>query len=93
MISLYPTTGGQSVSRAVSGPGGEFTISTYAEGDGAPPGEYQVTCIWGRYDAISRDYVDDRLKGKFNNPKKSEIIWKLDLDEESPARRIELKTR
>ena len=93
MISLHPTAGGQSVSRAVSGPGGEFTVSTYAQGDGAPPGEYQVTCIWGRYDAISRDYVDDRLEGKFNDPKESEIVWELGPDGEASLRRIELKTR
>jgi hypothetical protein len=35
-------------SRAVVKQDGSFTVSTYEEGDGAPPGEYVVTAVWNR---------------------------------------------
>src|SRR5262249_44695820 len=31
---------------AITGPDGRFTLTTFAEGDGAPPGSYRVILIW-----------------------------------------------
>lgn len=92
MISLHSAVGGRSVAHGVSGENGEFVISTYAQGDGAEPGDYVVTCQWGTYNGLTQKYSDDRLKGKYANPKKSDIAWTLPADAPATPKRIELVT-
>lgn len=92
MVSLHPAEGGRSISHGVSQQGGEFVISTYAQGDGAAPGTYKVTCQWGTYDPLARAYTDDRLKGKYSDPTKSDLSWTLSADESSAFQQIELVT-
>lgn len=41
-----PTDGSPPTPHAVTSADGSFVISTYAEGDGAPEGKYQVVLIW-----------------------------------------------
>ena len=44
---------------------GRFTLTSYKEGDGAPPGEYRVTVVWylaqrarpGSEDTVSANYL------------------------------------
>ena len=44
---------------------GTIRISTYAEGDGAPEGEYKVTFSWQEYNVMSRSYSGpDKLNKK-----------------------------
>lgn len=53
---------------------GNFTLSTYDTGDGAPAGEYKVTAEWPvRFNAISNRWEGDKLKGRFTDPKASQI--------------------
>jgi hypothetical protein len=62
------------------GPDGAFQISTYAEGDGAPEGEYIVTITWpeSRKDPMTGDEVsDDRLQGRYADPATSS--WKITI--------------
>lgn len=53
---------------------GSFALSTYGDDDGAPPGEYVVTIIWpGRAIADAQEDVDDRLYGRYADPKRSKL--------------------
>ena len=61
------------VSSTVTKEGGTFSISTYDEADGVPPGEYVVTFTWGEYNVFSRSYEADKLKKRYSDPKKSEV--------------------
>lgn len=59
---------------------GAFRISTYAEGDGAPEGEYIVTITWpeSRKDPATGDEMtDDRLQGRYADPATSS--WKVTI--------------
>jgi hypothetical protein len=72
---------------------GTFSVSTFEEGDGVPAGEYVVTFVWGKLSMISMSYEGDRLKGKYNDPSKSE--FKLTVIEGQPTDmgRIDLTTK
>lgn len=49
---------------------GTFQISTYLEGDGAPPGEYHVTLEWLTFQSIGAQWIGpDKLKNQYNDPK------------------------
>ncbi|MGL4513753.1 MAG: carboxypeptidase regulatory-like domain-containing protein [Lacipirellulaceae bacterium] len=54
---------------------GRFEVRTFAEGDGAPAGEYRVSVVWPdrtpRPDGSEPLDPPDRLKGKYGNPAKS----------------------
>ena len=66
--------------RGEVGPDGSFQIGTFADGDGAPAGEYAVTVIWpeAKKDADGADVVEgDRLGGRFNDPARSK--WKVQI--------------
>jgi hypothetical protein len=49
---------------------GSFTLTTFENKDGAPPGEYQVTFRWEDISS-KQDPPPDRLKGRYADPKKS----------------------
>ena len=58
---------------------GGFVLTTFAENDGAIPGEYAITVVWPGQDAKSSKMSitgeggaagADQLKGKFGNPSK-----------------------
>lgn len=64
---------------AVTGEDGEYRLTTYVSGDGAPAGEYIVTVIWPD-DLIPIDECDcvdpiqhDRLQGRYANPQTSQL--------------------
>src|SRR5262245_28750758 len=47
---------------------GEFVLSTFVEGDGAPAGEYDVTITWPvRFNPISTLWEGDKLKGQYKD--------------------------
>jgi hypothetical protein len=51
---------------------GEFTLTTYASGDGAPPGNYAVTVEWRPPRTTPFGAVPgDRLKGRYASAAKS----------------------
>ena len=60
--------------RAEVGADGSFAISTYGVEDGAPAGEYVVTVTWpGGVLPDGPEEPPDKLLGKFDNPKKSNL--------------------
>jgi hypothetical protein len=60
---------------AESGPDGTFKTSCWAEGDGAPPGEYIVTAAWQTYvGAPYHRYTGpDKLRGRYESKEQSTI--------------------
>jgi hypothetical protein len=50
---------------------GRFAIGTYEQGDGAPPGDYQLVCVWGEFNVMNGSYSGDKLKGRYAKPEKS----------------------
>lgn len=65
------------VSRGTVNEDGFFSVSTYARGDGAPPGEYRVSVSWqGPLKGLSEDEQDrlkERLPRKYTSPESSGI--------------------
>ena len=64
---------------ATTDPDGRFVLSTFAENDGALPGEYAITIVWPSQDSKSSKLSlssqggaggVDQLKGKYGNPSK-----------------------
>jgi hypothetical protein len=56
-----------------AGAEGNFVISSYVNGDGAPVGEYILTFEWRERSGLLKDNFEgpDRLKGRYYDPKKS----------------------
>ena len=81
------------VSATFSKADGTFAISTFEEGDGVPAGDYIATFEWGTFNPISRGYENDKFKGKYKDPTKSE--HKVTVTAGAPASmgRIELTTK
>src|SRR5439155_21850510 len=49
---------------------GNFQITTYSGGDGAPEGEYAITIEWLTYIKRASDWGGpDKLKNQYNDPK------------------------
>ncbi len=49
---------------------GNIRISTYAEGDGAPAGDYNVTFAWQEFNLMSRAFDGpDKVNKKYSDPK------------------------
>lgn len=54
---------------------GEFALSTFITGDGAPAGEYEVTLVWPvRFNPISTLWEGDKLKGKYKDKSKPAAV-------------------
>ena len=76
-IKFHPKGGGdesnRSFSRAVTDENGKFTVTTYLDGDGLPPGEYNLTFEqYERTLAMGDGGRPDLLQGLYANPKKSQ---------------------
>ena len=78
---------------AVTKGDGAFAVSTFEAGDGAPAGEYIATFVWGEMQGLSLDTDNDKLKGKFSDPEKSEHKVTVTEGEPTDLGRIELKTK
>lgn len=73
---------------------GNFELTTYDRGDGAPAGEYVITVEWREKPAtpFSADKEGkDRLRGKYADPKSSGFRFTIDGESEHvvPAIRLE----
>jgi len=52
---------------------GKFAISTFEAGDGAPPGKYKLTFMWGQINLLNGQYGGpDKLKGRYRKAASSE---------------------
>jgi hypothetical protein len=82
------------VSQAHSDNDGEFALSTYQQGDGVPAGEYALTVTWGKLNPVSMSYSNDAFKGRYNDPKTSQVKFTVkDADEPIDLGTIELSTK
>lgn len=73
---------------------GKLRISTYAEGDGAPAGEYKVTFKWQEYNLISRSFGgEDKLKKRYADPKTTPITIKLGEGQPNDLGTVQLTTK
>ncbi len=73
---------------------GNFELTTYDRGDGAPSGEYVITVEWREKPAtpFSADNEGkDRLRGKFANPDASKFRFTVDGDSEHVVPTIHLE--
>lgn len=61
----------------VVGDDGSFKVSTFGVNDGAPAGEYTLSIFWPQFPGKD-DPGPDRLKGKYANPKTSNIRVKVE---------------
>ncbi len=72
-----------SVSATTTMEDGTFAVSTFEAGDGVPVGDYVATFKWGKLNMVSMSYEGDKLKGRYNDPDKSEI--KVTVTEGQPT--------
>ncbi len=73
---------------------GSFRVSTYADKDGAPVGEYALTIVWPEITEEGGEDVigEDRLRGRFSDPQSP--IAQIEVDEfDNHIPDIELTTR
>jgi len=74
-ITLYPkeVTGDRPYTpNGKTNDSGEFALSTFLEGDGAPAGEYDVTVVWPvRHNPISTRWEGDKFGGRYADKAKS----------------------
>jgi 5-hydroxyisourate hydrolase-like protein (transthyretin family) len=82
------------ITQAITGDDGKFQLATYEAGDGAPLGEYKLTFAWQDFSVIAASFSGpDKLMGRYNDPKSSEVT--LTVEEGAPIDlgRIELSTK
>ena len=72
---------------------GNFSISTYERGDGAPEGEYKVTFYWGAYQFRGGYGGKDKLHERYLDPEESKYSVTVKKGEKSDLGTIELTTK
>jgi len=81
------------MSTAMTDDKGQFAVSTYNQGDGVPEGEYTATFVWGELNLLSMQYSGDKLKGRYNDPQKSQVRFKVEKGKPVDLGKIELTTK
>lgn len=73
---------------------GNFEISTYEGGDGAPAGTYKLTFMWGQYSLMTARYGGpDKLKGRYYDAEKSKFVVVVEKGKPADLGRIDLSTK
>lgn len=91
LVVFHPVAAGAARAVARADADGNFALTTYAEGDGAPAGEYVVTIEWpaARKSPFEPE-GPDRLQGRLRDSKTSKIRFRVEKnsDNEVPAIRL-----
>jgi 5-hydroxyisourate hydrolase-like protein (transthyretin family) len=81
------------ITQAVTDEEGKFQLATYEAGDGAPPGEYRLTFVWQDFSPMAAGFSGpDKLKGRYSDPKTSQVSLTLEEGAAIDLGRIELTT-
>lgn len=81
-------------SLAITDEEGSFALRTYVEGDGVPPGDYVMTFYWGiNKPGRGRYEGPDKLDGRYDDPKTSQVKFTVDIGTPTDLGRIELTTK
>ena len=81
-------------SAAMTDDNGKFAVSTYAQSDGVPEGEYAMTFVWGELNLLTMHYGGkDKLKNKYADPKTSKTRLTVEKGKPADMGRIELSTK
>ncbi len=73
---------------------GKIRISTYADGDGAPEGEYKVTFAWQDFNVMSRSYSGpDKLNKKYSDSAQSATTLTVGKGQPNDLGTVELTTK
>ncbi len=74
VISFHPAGSASDglVPAGTSGEDGSFRVGTFAPGDGAPAGEYSITCVWPKNASADAPEVD-QLRGRYSGAAKSKL--------------------
>ena len=95
MVKFVPTAGMDtaqpSETNAMTDDKGKFSASTYQLGDGAPAGEYRLTFTWPKLNKMSMSFDGDSLKGKYDDPEKSDYTINVQSGAPLDLGRIELQ--
>jgi hypothetical protein len=72
---------------------GNFALTTYEKDDGGPEGEYIITLEWRKQTGPLGSVAPsvDLLKGKYNNPKTSQLKFKIANQPDNVVPPIQLK--
>jgi 5-hydroxyisourate hydrolase-like protein (transthyretin family) len=88
MDTENPTT-----SSAFTDAEGKFEISTYKAADGVPAGDYVLTFKMGKMNVMARSYEGDKFKGRYADPKTSEVKFTVKDGEPNDLGTITLTTK
>lgn len=91
-ITLHPSDQQGVVATAMTGEDGSFEVSTYTQNDGAVPGTYVGTFVWGDYNAMTRSIEGDRLQGRYAKPELSKVEFTVTSGEYNDLGVIALST-
>ena len=97
-LACHPVTGMDSAhptsSQTATDADGNFSIATYAAGDGVPAGDYLLTFSWQEFNLFSREYSGpDKLNGRYSDPVTSQIKLTVKDGEPLDLGVIELTTK
>ena len=99
LVSLYKSDSPKPISPNVhiaAGPGGEFTFSTYENGDGLVPGDYQLTFEWHKIKFRRVKPVfegPDKLNGRYSDPAQSKFQLHVVENEPQTDLKFNLKSK
>lgn len=73
---------------------GKVVISTHAQGDGAPAGNYRVTLMWGQVNPLSMNYGGpDKLQGRYSDAKTTPFTLQVSAEGPNDLGSVELTTK
>ncbi len=81
-VQKFPKEAAKLLPRAIADENGDFTVSTYGDGDGAPAGDYKITISWKGAEAVemtdgARGELEEKAPEGYQSPRMSRIRIKV----------------